>query len=86
MHGASLFVMNVKEWLKATKKQMCARELAIKEAGTTPEYIKQLSSGVRSASPKLAIKLENSSSKHTPHAVMRKASIRPDIWSEPEAA
>jgi hypothetical protein len=62
--------MNIKEWLgAATKEERAAVAL---EAETSVDYLWQLSGGHRRPSAKLAEKLEQATSRHTPDRVMKK--------------
>lgn len=79
--------VDVKDFIKATRKDLPERERVAKKAGTTTDHLFQLAGGHRKASHDLARRLESGSA-DCPYGQMTKERIRPDIWpeTEPETA
>lgn len=65
--------MNVNEWLKGASKE--ERENVSSDAGTSVDYLWQLSGGHRRPSPALAAKLELATKKYTPDRVLCKQAL-----------
>lgn len=69
--------MEMKLWLKKTNRK--EREAVASAAGTNVAYLRQLASGYRASSWKLAERLEQSSKQLTPDKIISKRLLRSDI-------
>lgn len=69
--------MEIKLWLKNTNRR--EREAVANAAGTNVAYLRQLASGYRVSSWKLAERLEQASKQLTPDKIISKQLLRSDI-------
>jgi len=83
-YEVKFIVMNIKQWLKATKKHMSDRQAVLDEVDRDMDQMYQLAGNFRKPGAPFCRKFVAAVAKHTPYALVSLAELRPDIWGDDE--